>query len=214
MPQPSPTPPPGRLPCSSDRIATGVRPRRITSPASPREDKASTSRDASGTSTPPLSLSSRPLRLSLPPTGPRRSSLPHARRGRRHSPSFTRPPCPPRRPKVSPRTAVARCCVWCSPLETGAPTTNAPSSPSSSDAGDPLLPRRRPAAPKHPRALLAPRGELLYLLPLSASSLALRSYFPARARTPRRGARRRRVSGDQMVTGVGPLARPQRAAPT
>ena len=37
--------------------------------------------------------------------------------------------------------------------------------------------------------------------------------FPTRARTQRRGARRRRVSGDQLVTGLCPLASPRRAAP-
>ena len=91
-----------------------------------------------------------------------------------------------------------------SPSKLGATATASPSSPSTSDAGDPLLPGDDLLLLSHPRAFLAPRGELLYLLPLSVSSLALRSCFPARARTPRRGARRRRVSSDLMVTGSSP----------
>ena len=97
-----------------------------------------------------------------------------------------------------------------SPLKLGATATASPSSPSTSDAGDPLLPGDDLLLLSHPRAFLAPRGELLYLLPLSVSSPSIPSFFPARARTPRRGARRQRVSGDLMVTGSSPLHSPPR----
>ena len=130
----------GPVPAAPPRRRRG----RIRTPAPPASSGPSPTRPRS-----PLGLCA-----SLPPD-PRRSFLPHARRGRRRSPSFTRPPCPPRRPTLSPRTAVARCFVWCSPLETGAPTTSTPSSSSTSVAGDPFLPRRRSATTNPSRAYVS-----------------------------------------------------------
>ena len=161
---------------------------------------------------PPLSLSA----PAPPPSLPRIRAappLPHARRARRRSP----------------RSRGHRAPLATSPCRTTSPPSTTPPPPlrrSSEPLHRPPRARlhlRTPATPffpgddllllSHPRAFLAPHGELLYLLPLSVSSPALRSCSPTRARTPRRGARRRRVSGDQMVTAVGPLARPHRAAP-
>ena len=146
-----------------------------------------------------------------PPLSPLRSPLPA--RARRRSPSNSRPPCPDRPDDVPERLPAVDYVDYALGNE---PSASAPASPSSSSTYG----RRRsspiPATPRPPRAhchSLQPRSEPLLLLPLSVSSLALRSCSPTRARTPRRGARHRRVSGDQMVTAVGPLARPHRAAP-
>ena len=127
-PPAQPTSPARPLPCSPDRGRNRGSPRRTPSPATGRIRMLAPPASSGPSPTHPRS----PLGLcaSLFPPDPRRSSLPHARRGRRRSPSFPRPPCPPRRPTVSPRTAVARCIVWCSPLETGAPATTSPSSSS------------------------------------------------------------------------------------
>ena len=94
------------------------------------EDKGASTPASSGLS-PTRPRSPLGLCASLFPPDPRRSFLPHARRGRRRSPSFPRPPCPNRHFAVSYAVAALDYITSTSPLKLGATATTSPSSSSS-----------------------------------------------------------------------------------
>ena len=198
------------------RAATGARRRPTTSPATPRVDKSLPLRllETSPTYLHPLLGSPRPLCLCLSPPNPLSSSL-HL---------LFPPPCLARPPLPSALTAVLRrhrghshrlappSCREAPPGST--PSSGAPrwswEAPLTSHELVPFRPCRRrdpsnsgfPCAPKLPRAIGVPLGELSYLLPLLAY---LARPLAASPRAPERSAA-------ELVAGETPVTKWSRAS--